>query len=174
MKVADTNPANRRKSNYESFELLEGVLRVTQTYPLPSPRARYGKSEFELVCSYNMTANNSYVAVRVTYTDPDDHVSMSVLDGDELQVLRQGLAYLTSNRNQLRQTATVYTEIDFVSRAGFKVGIYCSPGGELGEYMFVDGESVFLHSLDDLLRCMDVALEKLRHVDRPFAPPLQP
>lgn len=148
MKVADANPANRRKSHYEAFETLEGVLRVTQTYPLPSPRARYGKAEFELVCSFNMTANDAYVAVRVTFTDPDEHVSVSILDGDELQALRQGLAYLASNRNQLRQTATVYTEFDFVSRAGFKVGIYCSPGGELGEYMLVDGESVFLHSLD--------------------------
>ncbi len=163
VKVRDLEAAGpAQRSKYEEFAAADGVLRLTEFHQLPAPRSFYGKTEIELVRSVDTRTNVASAAVKVAFEDADELSYVSFLDEDELGSIRAGLALLCANRGRLIAGARTYTEVDYRTRAGFRVGMYCTPGGKAGEFMEVGGHSVFLLSLDELLRCVDGSVERLR------------
>lgn len=141
----------RSKTHHEEFMMGTGALRMTEHFDLPYLRLKYGSMEATLIHSYNVQSAASSLAVRFSYTDTDDLEYVDFVDEDEILALENALSHLSANRRSLVSRARTYTEIVFVSRSGIRVGMYY--GGrdrEIGEFFGVEGETVFLHSLDDL------------------------
>lgn len=159
IEVARKNP-ERPKTHHEEFMIGTGTVRLTEFFDLPRLRVKYGAVASTLIHSHDWQSSESSLAVRLAYTDSDDLDYVDFVDEDEILTIENALGYLSSSRHSLVHRARTYMEIVFKSRSGFRVGMYCGgANGDTGEFLDVAGETVFLHSLDDLRGLFGAARE---------------
>jgi hypothetical protein len=159
---AEDQPHTR--SNYEVFAASEGVLRVTERYEISPPPLKYGSIKTMLVRSKNTQANAVSMALHFAFKDQKGSESSSFLDADEIKSVDAALRHISKNRQQLVQAAKTYTEVDYISRGGFRMGLFVildNGARKVGEFVVIGRRNAFLHTLDDLSKTIDESLFKM-------------
>jgi hypothetical protein len=167
--IVKTEPSKEpnSRSNYEVFAAAEGILRVTERYEIESPLLKSGTVKFTLVRSRNTQADSVSIALHIQFKDQKGIEVSSFLDEDEIKSVETALRYIATHRETIWQAAMTYTEIDYSSRGGFRLGLFTSGWdahnwqGKYGEFMVVGRRNVFLHSLGDLSKTIDAVLFKI-------------
>jgi hypothetical protein len=162
--IAKSDPSREAdsRSNYEVFAAAEGILRVTERYEIAPPPVKYGAAKFTLIRSRNTQANIISAALQIGFKDAKGLEGSSFLDGDEIKSVDTALRYISTNRERIIRAAKTYTEVDYSSRGGFRMGLYVmASGGQVGEFMVVGRRTAFLHSLGDLSKAIDEVLLKI-------------
>jgi hypothetical protein len=170
VRAHDPSRSNGAKTHYEEFAAAAGVLRVTEQFELPQPRVKYGVVDMALVRSRNTQSNDISLALRIGFTDGDGVRWVELLDEDEVVSLESALKYILQHREELIRRARTYTEIEYRSRGGFRMGMYVAEPAdrrqEVGEFMAVQDQFAWFHSLAALAEVIDEALFKMESVRR--------
>ena len=155
----DRDPKGPR-TKFEEFTASDGVLRLTEFFDLEDVRTLYGHLAAVLIRSFNAQSMNSSIALRFDFKDQEGYEAVALLDEDEVAAVDRALTLIAERRTKLESKANTYTELNFFTRSGFKIGIYFGKG-KPGDFAYIGNQSIFFHSLRDLHRAIEAALFKI-------------
>ena len=148
-----------------------GTFRITEYHDLQIARPRFGSLEASLICHWEAQSGSIFTALKLTHKGQDEYdiERSEVISEDEVRDLKRVLAFLSDRKEQITKGVRTYTEIKYELESGLILGKYID-GDTDGEYCVIEGETVFLRSLEALGSTLDQALQLADTIKRDWNP----
>lgn len=168
-RVRAADQSEKTLTEYEAFAARKGILLIRDFYDIGSLSGSYAGKVRIVALVLSVPGGDETYAIRLEMPPVDKYnkTQIGVLDFDELESMVQSLDYMITLSERMRNENHEYREVDFITKAGIKIGFYQADQKQ-GSYLYVNNYASNGHiffpvsKLPELRALLQQALEKLK------------